>query len=427
MTSEVLLMNRNAIVLAADSALTYSAYGEDSIHAPGVDKIFTISDAATVAAMFYNVASYYSLTWDVVFDEFIKDYKDVGDVYSINEWYERLIDYLKDIPNKRQFGVTEADEVRNFQIYIGAFVRHFCELLKRSGWDPDERPTEQQLESALAKYRRQIEMTAIEDGDGKLVVVARQRSVPSDRLSAFFRANVWDCLISELEDWFGDVGFPEETLDPLAELLFTSTLVDWVPRSLLGARTGLILAGYGHGETLPRAICAEFVPGFAGVLKFIRRDHLTLDPETNGGVVIETFAQDELIHSWLNGMERNVEYGFVSELGEFLEYIKNQILSEDINLKAPQAAQIEAIFDSAMDQRPDVVFWAKKSFGSGFANREKLSLLVHMSNDRMLVDIATKIMTMTLLGKELVNEHSVSRPLNILAMKRGQKIPHVIP
>ena len=80
-----------------------------------------------------------------------------------------------------------------------------------------------------------------------------------------------------------------------------------------------------------------------------------------------------------------------------------------------------------MDLRPEVAYWSKRLWGSGFANREKLASLVAMANDRMLVDIATKMMTMTILGKELVNEHSVSRPLNILAMKRGQKIPHVIP
>ena len=427
MTSEVLLMNRNAIVLAADSALTSSAHGRSSIHAPGVDKIFTISDAATVAVMFYNNANYYSLTWDVIFDEFRKDYKDVGDVYSIGEWYGRIIDYLKDIPSKRQFGVTEADEIQNFQYYTSAFVRQFFELLKKGGWDTDEGPTEVQVDIALTKYRRQIETTATEGPDGKLIVVARQRSHPSDRLSGFFKANAVDCLITALEHRFGEVGFPEASIGPLAELLFTSTLVDWVPRSLYGTLTGLVLAGYGYGETFPRAISVEFVPGFAGVLKFLKREHHTLDNEYNGGVVIETFAQDELIYSWLNGMESDVEYGLISELGEFLDYIKNQIFSQDIALKPQDAAHIEAIFEEAMDLRPEVAYWSKRLWGSGFANREKLASLVAMANDRMLVDIATKMMTMTILGKELVNEHSVSRPLNILAMKRGQKIPHVIP
>ena len=315
MTSEVLLMNRNAIVLAADSALTSSAHGRSSIHAPGVDKIFTISDAATVAVMFYNNANFYNLTWDVIFDEFRKDYADVGDVYTIDEWYNRLVEYLKDIPARRQFGVTEADEIENFSFYTWAFVRQFVELMKKGGWDPDETPTDIQVDGALRKYRRQIEMTAAIGPEGQRIVSARQRSHPSERLTGFFKAHAVECVMQELARHFEDVGFPEEGIGTIVELLFISILVDWIPRSMKGALTGLVLAGYGRGEAFPRAISAEFVPGFAGVLKFIKREHHTLDNEYNGGVVIKTFAQDELLFSWLNGMEDDVEHGLDAVLG----------------------------------------------------------------------------------------------------------------
>jgi hypothetical protein len=419
-------MNRNAIVLAADSALTYADDYGGNIHARGADKIFTISHAGPVAVMFYNVASYFGIPWAVIFDEFRKESSHLGDAYSIDDWYSHIVEYLKEVPSTRKFGVSEADEVANFGLFINAFVQDFASLIRREGWSPGEAPTNAEFNSALGKYSRQIETIPTLGPNGQLIAMVRRRSVPSERLAGFFKAYAVSHLIEALEQDFGDSGFPEEGILPLLKLLFTSLLVDWVPDSMEEALTGLVLAGYGRGEVLPRAISFEFVPGFAGVLKFLKRDQHSPENGYDGGVVIETFGQDDLLVGWTNGISSEVERSLIKAQGEFLETIKSQILDGEVSLKASDIAKIDAIFENAINASPELLFWSKL-LGSGPANLKNLVRLVSMSNDGMLVEIATKLMTLTTLGKELVNEHSVSRPLNILAMKRGEITPHVIP
>ena len=71
MTAEVAVMNRQAIALAADSAVTFREEKEQKIFT-SASKIFTLSKYQPVGVMIYGSASLMGVPWETI----IKIYRD---------------------------------------------------------------------------------------------------------------------------------------------------------------------------------------------------------------------------------------------------------------------------------------------------------------------------------------------------------------
>jgi hypothetical protein len=62
MTAEIAIMNRSAITVAADSAVTR---GPNKVHV-NANKIFRLSDQAPIGLMVYGNADVFGLPWELV-------------------------------------------------------------------------------------------------------------------------------------------------------------------------------------------------------------------------------------------------------------------------------------------------------------------------------------------------------------------------
>jgi hypothetical protein len=73
MTSEVCIMNRLAVVLAADSASTvtyWSEKGKEDRYFKGTNKIFQLSTHHPVGLMIFDSADILKVPWEIVVKEF---------------------------------------------------------------------------------------------------------------------------------------------------------------------------------------------------------------------------------------------------------------------------------------------------------------------------------------------------------------------
>jgi hypothetical protein len=73
MTAEVCIMNRLAVVLAADSAATVTQWSGDEVenrYFKGSNKIFQLSDDHPVGLMVFDVADIMRVPWEIVVKTF---------------------------------------------------------------------------------------------------------------------------------------------------------------------------------------------------------------------------------------------------------------------------------------------------------------------------------------------------------------------
>jgi hypothetical protein len=83
MTSEVCIMNRLAVVLAADSAITITRWSDDGMerrYFKGANKIFQLSNYHPVGIMIFDSADIHRVPWEIV----VKDFRRHLDAKSFN-------------------------------------------------------------------------------------------------------------------------------------------------------------------------------------------------------------------------------------------------------------------------------------------------------------------------------------------------------
>lgn len=93
MTALISAMNKRAVALAADSAITI---GDSSNHKVlnCANKLFNLSSAHSVGVMICGGASYMGLPWEVIIKEFGKSLGDTP-LPNLNDYKEQFLSYLK--------------------------------------------------------------------------------------------------------------------------------------------------------------------------------------------------------------------------------------------------------------------------------------------------------------------------------------------
>ncbi len=118
MTAVIGILNKQAVAVAADSAVTVSAPNGRKIFNTA-NKIFTFSKHYPVGVMIYNSASFMSTPWETI----IKLYRENLDTRSFNtldEYIENFISFLK---SKSYFTNTEYQYLELRNLGVGIFDR----------------------------------------------------------------------------------------------------------------------------------------------------------------------------------------------------------------------------------------------------------------------------------------------------------------
>ena len=100
MTSEVCIMNRQAIVLAADSATTVTRWtdrGREERYFKGANKIFQVSEHHPIGLMIYDGADIHNVPWEVIAKEFRRDLSDRS-FGSVEEYAREFFRFLESDP-----------------------------------------------------------------------------------------------------------------------------------------------------------------------------------------------------------------------------------------------------------------------------------------------------------------------------------------
>jgi hypothetical protein len=120
MTAEVVIMNRTAVALAADSAVTWSVGKGRKIYNT-VNKLFALSKHQPVGIMLYGGADFMGIPWETV----VKVYR----AHLGSKDFPKLRDYAADFMDFLETGgvpLSEEDERR----FVEAAVRHQYQLIR---------------------------------------------------------------------------------------------------------------------------------------------------------------------------------------------------------------------------------------------------------------------------------------------------------
>ncbi len=280
MTAEVALLNKSAVALAADSAVTI----DSPLNSGGTkvfnsaNKLFTLSKFHPVGAMVYNTMSLGGVPWEAI----IKTYRRTAHRRS----FSLLSDYCDDFFSFCSDNLVLFPEKRQHEVVRSICAQFFLEIREGSATNKTIR---QSLDQLLEKYSKS-EKCDVFDEDSLL------------RIEKLYR-DVIDSAAAQI--------FTQSQIRNLKQRCRRAASEFLINADLLHGYSGLVFAGFGEDQMFP-AIQEYYVDAVVdGKIK--RRPGVSSTIEYGSPSAIFPFAQKDMVRTFIEGV--NPRYGsqFIQE------------------------------------------------------------------------------------------------------------------
>lgn len=308
MTAEVCLMNRLAVVLAADSATTVTRWGNngrEERYFKGANKIFQISNHHPVGMMIYDSADLLTVPWEVITKEFRKvlQEKSFHHVKEYAEEFFRFIDeaaWLFPVAVQKEFFLLEARKA-GLRPLMGAPID----------------------ETMLEDEKLRVINAALDARTAELQAMPLLARVDVDRASDL-ATSYKDDLEQMVAEWLPELEFGY--VDRAAQIAANGIdeMLKAAP-AFIGC-TGLVFAGFGDRDPFPTMIQYQCSGIIAGTLAAWEEKQASIDHAKPAW--ISAFAQTAMSDTFTLGLSEDVYTSIIEaltgELGPFAEEIARQ-------------------------------------------------------------------------------------------------------
>lgn len=343
MTAEIGILNKNGVVLAADSAVTITN-GTNSKVLNSARKLFTLPNEHSIGIMIYGNASFMGVPWDIIISEFKKSIE--NEVLSnTSQYIDSLINFLIEFkPIQSQEALTH---------YVTQQTLNYLDIIFQDAQnEADKRSSNGET----------ITLDVFND------IALEKTKQYSDSISKSFNFNnenfemleaELELITSKLKQFIDDSKLKDE-LNFLAETIYKAIFLGYDDRDSV---TGLVIAGYGNEEIFPSLQQIELRGVFAQ--RLIWNVISEIQVSQNEGCHIIPFAQSEMVDTIMNGIDPVFNRFIGQEVSNLLEENnledKKQNLFETIS-KVQQEYYIKPIYDLIAMQPIDEMAFTAKTF-----------------------------------------------------------------
>lgn len=343
MTCEIAIMNKQAVVLAADSATTVTQWvgGEkEERYFKGTNKIFQLSSHHPVGIMTYAAANLQGVPWEIIAKDF-REYLGDKSFNDIDGYAKEFHDYMEGhrqlFPSDFQRSSVLSDGSRAAMIHLLARVLK-APAVKDAGDDNEKRTAiAEMLETDLREIDSEELSSHFEESD-------------FDEALASYTPELANLLNEQIKDVTQDAALID--LTKLSELALKSLIKRY---SRYMDRTGLVFAGFGDNNYFP--VYREY--NCYGLLlgKFLLDEVGGDDVSREKPSCIKPFATTEMVHTFVVGLSPDV-YGLVRqetakslrEMAEWLSTGQGFELDEEVD------AKIQTLVETHTDSWTDPAF-----------------------------------------------------------------------
>ncbi|KYK27557.1 MAG: hypothetical protein HXS48_23140 [Theionarchaea archaeon] len=300
MTAEIVIMNKEAIALAADSAVTHPTKEHPKIFT-SANKIFALSKYHPVGIMIYGNANFMGSPWETI----IKVYRDeLGEKVfdTLKEYVDDFIDFLKE--EKRLSSESEQEKYVTYQTYrYFYFIREEI-IQKLEELTLEKRVGEEDIEQTIAEV--------INEHYNLWSKAEILPSIPENHVKNLIDryGTIFDEVRKDIFEKFPVPKISSSRLSEIGASLFAKSAIR--PQDV----SGVVVAGFGEKEVFP-SFQSLFIEGIAhNVLKYWEHysQAITFDMEAS----ISRFAQSEMVATFIEGVAPDYE-------NEVERYLRNLI------------------------------------------------------------------------------------------------------
>lgn len=300
-------MNRHAIALAADSAVTI---GQHKVWKTA-NKLYSLGPHHDIAVMIHGSGEYLAFAWEVAVKQYRK--QSIGKTFSTLQ--QCADDFLQFLASDL-FAAQEAQDASVLYPMMD-IVSAINDKTQKDGKDRTKNAL-----SLVGAVRSQFQ---------------KKQKLFDDLKPEEFTAHFSDLISALVENWFG-----KDTSDELEAEVLQLAFEVFQAKDPTPYASGVVVAGFGRDEFFP---CLQHfhVDGRFG--KWVRawpaRDPRSMAPDQNGRALIIPFAQKDMAQAFMEGItpgyQAYLRKGFHDLLAENMEAFVEKYVPDESRKKAQKA------------------------------------------------------------------------------------------
>jgi len=394
MTAEVAVLNKTAVALAADSAMTLGDIGK--IYP--ANKLFELTKHHPVGVMIYNNAAFMGVPWETI----VKMYRErIGPANkpTCKDYAKDLLDFIAKPP----FGTDEQETVNLVQMASYSFAG----LRESATRELDAMRSKKVRVSVQVKGRvirktveaRISELLAFDECDS-------MNDVNAGRIVFNNRKEIDGCIERQLSGFY-----ISQRLKRLLYRVLSLTIKSAEPS---GVHSGVVIAGFGKQEIFPTLIELTVEGKIGGVLKHNFR--LEADIARRGtSALIKPFAQSEMVHRFMSGVDPELHLYLLNSLGELLFQFGTGLLGAH---KIANKRNLRAL-KVATSEQADKYFDHLEEFRHQNFVDPVMDIVNHLPKDE-LAGMAEALVNLTSLKRRVSrDEETVGGPIDSAVISKG--------
>ena len=299
MTAEIAIMNKEAIALAADSAVTVGQERERKIFT-SANKLFALSKYYPVGIMVYGNAIFMGIPWESI----IKIYrKKLGErkFKTLKEYADDFMSFLNNVNP-----LFPDDQQRNYLsvtifIYF-TFIREDIKKEVKSIIDKGEGVTDNQI--------KQITSDIIKRHFDRWEQAKILPSIPKNHIETIITK--YKGLINKaINEVFEKLPISADSLNQLKNIAGNLFSKDIFPSNI----SGVVIAGFGEKDIFPSLKAFDIEGIVSNQLKYKERLSAEINFENTASII--PFAQKDMVATFMEGVDPNLQdymEGYLSEV-----------------------------------------------------------------------------------------------------------------
>ena len=313
MTAEIAIMNKMAVALASDSAVTMTEKKTPRDHPKekifsSANKLFALSKYHPVGIMVYGSANFMEIPWETIIKVYRNNFLDKN-----KEKFDTLEEYAKDFVEFLDNGnPLFPNSEQDYYVY-GSISAYFVMIKEQ---------IQKKVDSILTQRRR--------------ITKKRTQQIVSERIKLHYDRWIKTDNIPSIPKRYNDeiIDKYEELIEEAIKIVFEQLPISPRPKNWLkkiagslfskypegikkGEISGVVIAGFGENDIFPSLVSLQMEGIANNRLKYRRQQDLygKIDFKNNASII--PFAQREMVDIFMEGIDptyRNVEETYLSKI-----------------------------------------------------------------------------------------------------------------
>jgi hypothetical protein len=380
-TAEIAILNKTAVALAADSAITISSGNSQKKVFDTADKLFELSCTDPIAIMLNNDMNFMETPVPVL----IKEYRSIAVKFeTVAEAADGFLASLESFGESAEDNIRQRHLARQIYPILAWIQSRSDEQIRESIFGPnspvDAEGYEKLKEGAVERFIIFLDRMLNRASEAAFVNDKRPELSENDKRT----------IIHTIES---ELSIANEN----QRAMLVQIITKWISKVWpFQAPTGVIVAGFGQRELFPTLRSFDLFGMVGGALKY--QVNQTVDIDRNGTKArVIPFAQREMVERFVNGLDSDIERQIKVLCQRMLPMITTRILD-----------QLE-LTDDAKAQLTAEAELAEQAFLTGLAN-DGFDAIRMQSQDEIedMVEFMPKP-EMARMAEALVNLTSIKR------------------